>query len=176
MILGRDTLRRAYGIARARVLFRGCTLGHRVWALGEVRVRHEGAIVLGNQVFFLEGPIASELICHRGAHLRVGDQTGFNYGVSIEAHESVEIGARCLIASMVRITDRGARRTAPVRIEDDVWIGHGAILEPGVTIGKGAVVSAGSVVTTDVPAGRLALGNPARMLPLETVTISRERT
>lgn len=176
MSLTRDRLVRAYGIARAHYFFRGCTLGRRVWALGELRVRREGPIVLGSQVYFLEGPIPSEFICHRGAHLHVGDQTGFNYGVSIEAHEAVEIGARCLIASMVRITDRGARRTAPVRIEDDVWIGHAAILEPGVTVGKGAVVSAGSVVTTDVPPGRLALGNPARMLPLDTVTRSRERT
>jgi maltose O-acetyltransferase len=146
-----------------------------VWALGNVRVRREGSIVLGDRVFFLEGPIASEIVCHRGAHVRIGDGTGFNYGVAIEAHEAIEIGARCLIASAVRITDRGARRTAPVRIEDDVWIGHGAIIEPGVTVGKGAVVSAGSVVTTDVPPGRLALGNPARMLPLETVTTPRER-
>lgn len=175
MSLTRDRVRLAYGVARARYLFRGCTLGHRVWALGDVRVRHEGPIVLGSRVHFLEGPIASALVCHRGAHLRIGDQTGFNYGVYIEAHESVDIGARCLIASMVRITDRGPRRTAPVRIEDDVWIGHGAIIEPGVTIGKGAVVAAGSVVTTDVPPARLALGNPARVLPLDAVTAPKER-
>lgn len=171
----RERLLLVYGVARAHLLFRGCTLGPWVWALGDVRVRKGGSIVLGAKVYFLEGPIASTLVCHPGAHLRVGEQTGFNYGVSIEAHESVEIGARCLVASMVRITDRGARRSGRVRVEDDVWIGHGAILEPGITVGKGAVIAAGSVVTTDVPPGRLALGNPARMLPLEAVTLPRER-
>jgi maltose O-acetyltransferase len=49
-------------------------------------------------------------------------------------------------------------------IEDNVWIGGGAILLPGVTIGRNAVVGAGSVVTRDVPANTVVAGNPARMI------------
>jgi maltose O-acetyltransferase len=45
-----------------------------------------------------------------------------------------------------------------------VWLAHGAVVEPGVTIGNGAVIGAGAVVTRDVPAGMLALGNPARVM------------
>ncbi|SPT66473.1 acetyltransferase [Aeromonas salmonicida] len=51
-------------------------------------------------------------------------------------------------------------------IEDKVWIGGGAILLPGVTIGREAIVGAGAVVTRDVPAGARVVGNPARILPV----------
>jgi acetyltransferase-like isoleucine patch superfamily enzyme len=50
-----------------------------------------------------------------------------------------------------------------VRIGSDVWIGGGAIILPGVSIGDGALIGAGSVVTRDVPAGATAFGNPARV-------------
>lgn len=52
----------------------------------------------------------------------------------------------------------------PVTIKDDVWIGYGAIILPGVTIGKEAVVGAGAVVTTDVPDGACVAGNPAKVI------------
>lgn len=52
----------------------------------------------------------------------------------------------------------------PITIEDNVWIGGGAILLPGVTIGKGSVVGAGSVVTRDVPQYCVAVGNPCRVI------------
>jgi acetyltransferase-like isoleucine patch superfamily enzyme len=51
--------------------------------------------------------------------------------------------------------------TRPVTIEDDVWIGIGAIILKGVTVGRGARVGAGAVVTSDVPAGKMVAGNPA---------------
>ena len=52
----------------------------------------------------------------------------------------------------------------PVRIEDNVWIGGGAILLPGVTVGRNSVVGAGSVVTRSIPADCVAVGNPCRVL------------
>lgn len=52
----------------------------------------------------------------------------------------------------------------PVVIEDDVWIGSGAIIVPGVSIGKGSVIGAGSVVTKDVSANVIAVGNPCKVL------------
>ncbi len=54
--------------------------------------------------------------------------------------------------------------SSPVRIHDDVWLGTGTIVLPGVEIGTGSVVAAGSVVTKDIPAQVLAGGNPARVL------------
>jgi acetyltransferase-like isoleucine patch superfamily enzyme len=72
-----------------------------------------------------------------------------------------------MFGSFVRLSDDSLGRMAPVVIEDDVWVAHGAIIEPGVTIGEGSVVSAGSVVTADVPPHSLAIGNPARAMSLE---------
>src|SRR6185503_16680288 len=62
-----------------------------------------------------------------------------------------------------------------ITIEDDVWLGHGAIVLSGVRIGKGAVVGAGSVVTRDVPAGAVVAGAPARVIKIPAA-LARART
>jgi maltose O-acetyltransferase len=165
----RGVLDRALGIARARLVLRRCALGHNVYVGGDLECLLEGDVTLGDRVCFFDGMLASELRCHAGARLSIGEKSTFNYGFSIEAHQSVRIGRHCMIASMVRISDSHRGNTAPVVIGDDVWIAHGAIIEPGVEIGTGAVISAGSVVTTSVPPGHLALGNPARVLRLEAL-------
>ncbi len=163
-------------LARAHALFRGCERGRRVRAYGPVHVVADGRIVLSDFVFFLNGMIPSEIVCHRGAELVIGERTGFNYGVSIEARQRVTIGNRCLFGAMVRIGDSVRGATAPVTLGNDVWIAHGAIIEAGVTIGDGSVVSAGSVVVSDVPAGRMAIGNPARPVPLDVRRSARHET
>ena len=58
------------------------------------------------------------------------------------------------------------RRSTPVTLGNDVWIGHGAVVLPGVSIGTGAAVGAGSIVTKDVPPFAIVVGNPARVLRL----------
>jgi len=63
----------------------------------------------------------------------------------------------------IPIMDQGIA-TGDVIIEDDVWIGHGAIILPGINIGKGAIIAALSVVTKNVPAFTIAGGNPARVI------------
>jgi maltose O-acetyltransferase len=159
-------LQRAFAVLRAQVILRGCALGTRVAAFGPVRVRARGEIAIGSKVFFLKGMIPAELSCEAGARLSIGAGTAFNYGVSIEATRQISIGTDCMFGSMVRVSDAGAHGAAPVTIGNNVWLAHGAIVEPGVTIGDGAVVSAGSVVTSDVPPRMLAVGNPARAVPL----------
>jgi maltose O-acetyltransferase len=154
---------------RARALFRACTLGEAVYAYGYVRVIAQGEVILGPRVFFIGGMIPSEVVCPKVGRLSIGAGSGFNYGVSIEARERVVVGSRCMIASMTRISDSSGGRVAPITIGDDVWIAHGATIEPGAVIGNGSVVSAGSVVTGEIPPGSLALGNPARPIKLDLV-------
>jgi len=111
--------------------------------------------------------------CDYGYNIRLGADAFLNFNCVILDVAVVEIGEGAQIGPAVQIyaadhpRDPAARRQGlelgrPVRIGRHVWIGGGAILLPGITIGDDAVIGAGSVVTRDVPAGTTALGNPAR--------------
>jgi acetyltransferase-like isoleucine patch superfamily enzyme len=87
----------------------------------------------------------------------------------------VRIGNRVLIAAHVVITSRGhpvalprygKTEDAPISIEDDVWIGAGAIILPGITIGAGSIVAAGAVVTRSVERYTIVAGVPAKPIGL----------
>ena len=110
-----------------------------------------------------------------GAEIRIGDKTRI-HGACIHAYESVVIGKGCLIAGNCQIIDGNGHDlsfpnvedrinttgiSSPVRIEDNVWIGTNSIILPGVTIGRGSVISANSVVVKDIPSMVIAGGNPA---------------
>lgn len=101
----------------------------------------------------------------------IGDNTTIGDRTEIHAGKLVEIGSGCNIAWDVCIMDRdyhkfdsSQEQMKPVKIEDDVWIGCRALIMKGTTIGKGAVIAAGSVVTKDVPPNTLVGGNPAKIL------------
>jgi maltose O-acetyltransferase len=166
---------RGIGALRAAVLLRKCRRGARVYAQGRVRVVAEGSIVLGGRVQLFGGKLPTELIAGPGAELVVGEGTMFNHSVSLEARRSIRIGRRCRFGAMVCVRDFNDFTIEPVAIGDDVWLAHGVIVEPGVHIGEGAVVSAGSVVTSDVPPRTLAAGNPASHFPLECNAREGER-
>lgn len=110
-----------------------------------------------------------------GAVIRIGEKTRI-HGTCIHAYQSIEIGSNCLIAANCQIFDgnghdisfpdvenrintKGDNR--PIKIEDSVWIGANSIVLPGVTIGRGSIISANSVVTKNIPSMVLAGGNPA---------------
>ena len=161
----RKALSSVAALVRGAIVLRNCQRGGRIYAYGPVRVKNQGTIQLGKRVGFIRGMLPSELICHPGAEIRIGSGTCINYA-AIEAHELVTIGERCLIASMVRLADRREDTSGPLAIGDDVWIAHGAVIPPGVSIGSGSVISAGAVVTKDVPPQSLVIGNPARCMSL----------
>jgi len=112
--------------------------------------------------------------CDYGYNLSIGPRTFVNYGCVMLDVVPIRIGAACQLASGVQLLaathpiDPEARRSGweygrPITIGDNVWLGGGVIVCPGVTIGENTVVGAGSVVTRDLPAGIVAVGNPARV-------------
>ena len=112
--------------------------------------------------------------CDYGTHLHVGDDVYMNFNCVVLDCALVRIGDRVLLGPGVQIlaathpVSAAERRTGrefarPVTIGDDVWLGAGVIVCPGVTIGDDTVVGAGAVVTRDLPAGVVAFGNPARV-------------
>lgn len=81
-----------------------------------------------------------------GGQLSIGSDCLVNYGIAILTSRRVELGSHCLIGSRTLILDSYQGRTDPVVIEDDVWLAHGVTVMPGVKIGKGSIISAGTVV------------------------------
>jgi maltose O-acetyltransferase len=160
--------------ARARLALRGARRGARIRCYGRLMVPMPAGIEVGQKVVFLRGPIPTELRCERGAELVIGASTLLNHGVSIVASRSVRIGARCMFGPMVHVRDHDGRQTAPVTIGDDVWLAHGAVVEPGAVIGDGSVVAAMAVVVGTVPPRSLVAGNPGRCFPLESAESNGE--
>ncbi len=110
-----------------------------------------------------------------GNHVSLGAGTFLNFGcqladvAEIVLGEAVQVGPYVQFLTPIHPVDPVARRdrwerAAPIRVEDNVWIGGGAIVLPGVTIGADTVVGAGAVVTKDLPPRVLAVGNPARLV------------
>lgn len=119
--------------------------------------------------------IISPFYCDYGYNIEVGDNFFANTNFVVLDGAKVKIGNNVFIAPNVGIytaghpldaeqRNEGLEYAFPVTIEDDVWIGGHVCIMPGVTIGKGTVVGAGSVVTKDLPANSLAVGNPCRVL------------
>ncbi|MEO6302047.1 MAG: DapH/DapD/GlmU-related protein, partial [Bacteroidia bacterium] len=83
----------------------------------------------------------------------------------IELGENVRCGANTLITdSDWHSDDPRAGKPKAIRIEDNVWLGEGAKILKGVTIGKNSVIGAGSIVVSDIPANVVAAGNPAKVI------------
>ncbi|MGQ0634360.1 MAG: acyltransferase [Planctomycetaceae bacterium] len=112
--------------------------------------------------------------------LTIGDRTVIGHQCHFTVGNRVSIGRDCLIAAGMHLFDSSGHPTDPVSrlqglppapnevrpitIEDNVWVGSGSIIFPGVTVGEGSVVSAGAVVVSDVPPYTIVAGNPARKI------------
>lgn len=128
----------------------------------------------------IQGPIAF----HYGKHTKIGANTFANFNFTVQDDAEVTIGANCNFGPNVTIvtpvhpmvaSERRAIRTAqgeekllcyakPVHIGKDCWFGASVTVCPGVTIGDNCVIGAGSVVTKDIPANVVAVGNPCRVI------------
>ena len=108
-----------------------------------------------------------------GRNLRRGERVCINSGCRFQDQGGITVGDDCLIGHDVVMATlnhdmdpsrRADLHPAPIVVGNRVWIGAKATVLPGVTIGEDAVVGAGSVVTTDVPAGTVVVGSPARVV------------
>lgn len=122
-----------------------------------------------------EAVIMSPFECDYGYHISVGARSFINYGAVILDGAKVTIGSDVQIGPNVQLLTalhpldpverrRGTETAKPVSIGDGAWLASGVIVCPGVTVGADAVVGAGSVVTLDLPAGHLGVGNPCRVV------------
>ncbi len=118
-----------------------------------------------------------------GAHIRIGARCFVNFGLvaldvaAITIGDDVQIGPNVQLLTPTHPVEPEPRRqkweaARPITIGDNVWLGGGVIVLPGVTIGDNTVVGAGSVVTRDLPADVVAVGNPARVVK-STATSAR---
>jgi len=178
----------ANAIALRRI--QGLHLGERVVFDGFpiIEIASGGHVTIGNNCFInsvnkryhvsMFAPVKL-MVDLPGAAITIGEQTRI-HGSCLHAYSSsINIGRRCLIAGNCQIFDGNGHDlcfsnvadrintkggSKPVVIEDDVWIGTNTIILPGVSIGRGSVIGAGSVVTKDIPPMVVAAGNPARVV------------
>lgn len=176
------------GLWRLEARLKGCSLGRHVRFGGRplISVARNSRLSLGDQVQISSALRENPLACFQptvlrtlcpGAELTLERKVGVS-GSVLCAASAIRVGEGTLIGSGVVILDTDfhhldqngqwdenpARDARAVRIGRFVFIGARAIILKGVTIGDGAVIGAGAVVTKNVPAGHLAVGNPARIL------------
>jgi len=153
-------------------------LGENFHLFGELPfMEGDGDIYIGNNV-----TMYGHVVMFTGGHIykdseiRIGDNCSIGFGVQFRAAKKISVGKNCMIAGGVRISDNdghpiGIHRDGrvspedvkPVIIEDGVWIGENSAILKGVTIGRGCIISTGSVLGRSVPPMKIAMGNPARV-------------
>lgn len=164
----------------------GAVLGKNIQIPGKVHwFIWGGKVRIGDNFYFSSGdavnPLCSNLqgaiYVEKGASLTIGDDVGMS-STRMWIHNSIKIGNHVKIGGCVLMTDTDvhpmdfmARRSsnegtksAPIVIEDDVWIGAHCIILKGVTIGERSIIGAGSVVTRSIPADCVAAGNPCKVI------------
>jgi acetyltransferase-like isoleucine patch superfamily enzyme len=167
-----EPLFKAYCKKYGRNLHTGCYLP---WINGK------GDIVLGDNVL-LDGAITIAFAARFSSHptLEIGDNTGVGNGCRFTVGKLISIGRNCNFSGDITIMDSNGHDTdpasrwahlppvaedvRPVIVRDGVWVGRHCIIFPGVRIGEGSVISAGSVVRTHVPPYSVVAGNPAKVM------------
>jgi acetyltransferase-like isoleucine patch superfamily enzyme len=134
-------------------------------------------IRLGRDIHMMataDNPIRLTVFAQPGGHIELGDFSIVLPGARLSSATRISVGKNCMFATNSYVTDAdwhdvydrtaAPGNTAPVVLEDNVWIGDSAIVCKGVTIGENSVVGAGAVVASDIPANSIAAGNPARVI------------
>jgi acetyltransferase-like isoleucine patch superfamily enzyme len=149
-----------------------------VWGIWNISVYGPNIELNGRvRMFAADGSKIYFAAMKRGEHegeIKIGDNVLVMSGVRISSASSIIIGDHCMLANYCYIMDadwhdiydrmKPVGKTAPVRLEKNVWIGDSAIICKGVTIGENSIVGAGSVVTRDIPPNVIVAGNPAEIV------------
>lgn len=184
----RNELRRWLILPLAWWRLRGVEIGSgwRCYGLPIIQRHRRSQLRIGRNLALRSTPASNPLGPHHpviistrraSAALIIGDDFGMTGG-SLACDQRITIGDRVWVGANAVICDTDfhpldpeqrrldplAANTAPITIADDVFIGMQALILKGVSIGEGAVIAAGSVVTRDVPAGSVVAGNPARVI------------
>lgn len=145
------------------------TIGNSVTFSSPRNIEFGDCLAIGDHSFFSAD----------GGRIRIGSGTAFNRGVHINASVcgEIQIGKKCLFGPNVVVRTANHNFSDPEKyiqdqghefgniiIEDDVWIGANAVILPGVRIGRGAVIGAGSIVVVDIPHMAIAVGVPAKAI------------
>ena len=167
----------------------GLILQGRISLIGKpiIDIRDSAQVIIGDNVTLNSSNRGYHINMHspvklladrKKAQISIGKNTRI-HGTCIHAYNKITIGANCLIAANSQIFDGHGHSLSfpdvenrintigeakPIIIEDDVWIGINCIILGGVTIGKGSIIGAGSVITKSVPAYAVAVGNPAKIV------------
>lgn len=169
-----ESFDKALHFAMAKWWLRRCTsLGKRPRVYGKPRIINSGQIDVGDRFLMFNQTVRSELVSHAEGKIEIGNGVFCNYGVSISAHARVSIGDGCQLGSYACLMDNDYHQvvdrsqpgaSAPIILQDNVWLAVRVIVLKGVTIGKNSVVGAGSVVTKEIPPNSLAAGVPAKVI------------
>ena len=153
-------------------------LGHKVYIEERVKVNqfwinNKAMKIVLNDFSYIK----NDVIIQGSGKLILGKKSYISSYSTIGANELIHIKENVMIADNVTIRDTDHNHdkidiamidqgitTAPVTIENNVWIGHGVTITKGVTIGKGAIIAAGAVVNKDVPAFTIVGGVPAKII------------
>ncbi len=167
---------RSTAVSRSAVLLEAqrITLGRRCvverWVVLKGGSGGDGELSIGDDVVIKDR-------VHIGAsraRIQIGSNCFVGNNVWIGGTGDIAIGENCMLGSNTVVISSnhdfsvisvpyhlGKEIAAPIRIGSDVWVGANCVILPGVTVGDGAVVGAGAIVTRDIPSGTLAVGNPA---------------
>jgi len=163
-------------VLRARWYLRNATrVGNKVRLWGKPAIQNWGTLIIADRVRLVSTITPLELVAGAGGTLDIGESAFINYGCSIAASQLIRIGAHCNIGTYVIMMDNDFHRleperrnerpdSAPILLEENVWLGARVIVLRGVTIGAGSVIGANSVVTRDIPPRSLAVGAPAQVI------------
>lgn len=143
-----------------------------IFTKGRPYIANKGYLEIGHLVRVWSSINRARISVRKGARLVIGDNCRINGALLSVGHE-IRIGNNCRIAPFVHILDgdfhdlldrEAEGRSAPIVLEDDVWLTTRSMVLKGVRIGRGAVVAAGAIVTKDVPPYTVVAGVPARVI------------